>query len=128
MLGFRAKLNKDTELVNIISTRFVPVAVDHEVERRKDAEGELYRKVAGKAVSNSVLAFDPSGKLLFQRRRDRRGHGFRAGARIVDRDRDRREIDLRQRRDRQQIICADPEHEHPEHQQRGGDRPPDKRF
>jgi hypothetical protein len=41
--------------------------VDHEVERRKDAEGELYRKVAGNAVSNSVFAFDPSGKRLFQR-------------------------------------------------------------
>ncbi len=53
--------------MNLIRTRFVPVAVDHEVERRKDAEGELYRKVAGKAVSNSVFAFDPSGKLLFQR-------------------------------------------------------------
>ena len=67
MLGFRAKLNSDPELVKLISTRFVPVAVDHEIERRKDAEGELYRKVAGKAVSNSVFAFDPSGKLLFQR-------------------------------------------------------------
>jgi hypothetical protein len=53
--------------VNLIRTRFISVAVDHEVERRKDAEGELYRKVAGKAVSNSVFAFDPSGKLLFQR-------------------------------------------------------------
>src|SRR5215831_316165 len=67
MLGFRAKLNNDPELVKLISTRFIPVAVDHEVERRKDAEGELYRKVAGNAVSNSVFAFDPSGKLLFQR-------------------------------------------------------------
>ena len=67
MLGFRAKLNSDPELVHLISTRFVPVAVDHEIERRKDAEGQLYRKVAGKAVSNSVFAFDPSGKLLFQR-------------------------------------------------------------
>jgi hypothetical protein len=67
VLGFREKLNKDPELVRLISTRFVPVAVDHEIERRKDAEGELYRKAAGKAVSNSVFAFDPSGKLLFQR-------------------------------------------------------------
>jgi hypothetical protein len=67
VLGFRAKLNSDLELVKLISTRFVPVAVDHEIERRKDAEGELYRKVAGKAVSNSVFVFDPSGKLLFQR-------------------------------------------------------------
>ena len=67
MLGFRVKLNKDPELVKLLCTRFVPVAVDHEIERRKDAEGDLYRKVAGKAVSNSVFAFDPSGKLLFQR-------------------------------------------------------------
>jgi hypothetical protein len=67
VLGFRAKLNNDPELVKLIRTRFVPVAVDHEVERRKDAEGELYRKVAGKAVSNSLFAFDPSGKRLFQR-------------------------------------------------------------
>ncbi|MSQ92971.1 MAG: hypothetical protein EXR98_00275 [Gemmataceae bacterium] len=67
MLGFRAKLNSDLDLVKLISTQFIPVAVDHEIERRKDAEGELYRKVAGKAVSNSVFAFDPSGKLLFQR-------------------------------------------------------------
>ena len=67
MLGFRAKLNNDPELVNLLCTRFVPVAVDHEVERRKDAEGQLYRKVAGKAVSNSLFAFDPSGKRLFQR-------------------------------------------------------------
>ncbi|OAI40489.1 hypothetical protein AYO40_00720 [Planctomycetaceae bacterium SCGC AG-212-D15] len=67
MLGFRVKLNNDPELVRLLCTRFIPVAVDHEVERRKDAEGELYRKVAGKAVSNSVFAFDPSGKLLFQR-------------------------------------------------------------
>jgi hypothetical protein len=47
VLGFREKLNKDPELVRLISTRFVPVAVDHEIERRKDAEGELYRKAAG---------------------------------------------------------------------------------
>ena len=67
MLGFRVKLNNDPELVKLLCTRFVPVAVDHEVERRNDAEGELYRKAAGKAVSNSVFAFDPSGKLLFQR-------------------------------------------------------------
>lgn len=67
MLGFRAKLKNDPALVNLICTRFIPVAVDHEIERRKDAEGELYRKAAGNAVSNSVFAFDPSGKLLFQR-------------------------------------------------------------
>jgi hypothetical protein len=67
VLGFRAKLNNEPELVELIRTRFVAVAVDHEVERRKDSEGELYRKVAGKAVSNSLFAFDPSGKVLFQR-------------------------------------------------------------
>lgn len=67
MLGFREKLNNDPELVNLLCTRFVPVGVDHEIERRQDAEGDLYRKVAGKAVSNSVFVFDPSGKRLFQR-------------------------------------------------------------
>jgi hypothetical protein len=67
VLGFRVKLNNDPELVKVICTRFIPVAVDHEIERRKDAEGELYRKVAGNAVSNSVFAFDPSGKVLFKR-------------------------------------------------------------
>ena len=67
MLGFREKLNKDPELVDLLGKHFVPVGVDHEIERRKDAEGDLYRKVAGKAVSNSVFVFDPSGKLLFQR-------------------------------------------------------------
>jgi hypothetical protein len=67
VLGFRAKLNNDPDLVRLICTRFIPVAVDHEIERRKDAEGDLYRKVAGNSVSNSVYAFDPSGKLLFQR-------------------------------------------------------------
>lgn len=67
MLGFREKLNKDPELVNLLCTRFVPVGVDHEIERRQDSEGDLYRKVAGKAVSNSVFVFDPSGKRLFQR-------------------------------------------------------------
>jgi hypothetical protein len=53
--------------VKLLCTRFVPVGVDHEIERRKDAEGDLYRKVAGRAVSNSVFVFDPSGKVLFQR-------------------------------------------------------------
>ncbi len=67
MLGFRRKLNEDRELVKLIRARFVPVAVDHEVQYRKDAEGALYRKVAGKAISNSVFVFDPSGKTLFQR-------------------------------------------------------------
>ena len=67
MLGFREKLNKDPELVKLLCARFIPVGVDHEIERRKDAEGDLYRKVAGKAVSNSVFVFDSSGKLLFQR-------------------------------------------------------------
>jgi hypothetical protein len=67
VLGFREKLNKDPELVGLLCKHFIPVGVDHEIERRKDAEGDLYRKVAGKAVSNSVFVFNPGGKLLFQR-------------------------------------------------------------
>lgn len=67
MLGFRRKLNEYPELVRLIRNRFVAVAVDHEVERRKDGEGVLYRKVAAGRVSNCVFAFDPSGNLFFER-------------------------------------------------------------
>ena len=42
------------------------------------------------------------GELLFERRRDRRRHRLRAGAGIAGGHRDRREIDVRQRRHRQQ--------------------------
>ena len=67
MLGFRAKLNSDPELVKLLSTRFIPVAVDHEIERRKDAEGELYRKVGGQGRLEQRVRFRPERQALFQR-------------------------------------------------------------
>ena len=47
---------------------------------------------------------------------------------VVGRHDDGREIDLRQRRDRQQVVGADAEHQHAQHQQRGRDRPADEGF
>jgi len=38
----------DAEIVNLLKTRFVPVAIDQANQRRqKDSEGEFYRKIAG---------------------------------------------------------------------------------
>jgi hypothetical protein len=57
--------------LKLLSTRFVPVAVDQHVHRvRKDAEGELFAKVlkqAGRGLdgySQGVYLFTPEGKLL----------------------------------------------------------------
>ena len=61
-------------------------------------------------------------ELLLQRGRHRRGHRVRAGAGVIDRDHDGREIDLGQRRHRQQPISADAEHQDAQHQQRRCDR------
>ena len=62
---------QDAELVKVLSTRFVPVAVDQHIHRlRKDAEGELFAKVlkqAGRGLdgySQGVYLFTPDGKLL----------------------------------------------------------------
>ncbi len=62
---------QDAELVKILSTKFVPVAVDQHIHRqRKDDEGELFAKVlkqAGRGLdgySQGVYLFTPDGKLL----------------------------------------------------------------
>ena len=67
-------------------------------------------------------------ELLFERRCHGRSHRIRARAGISGRDRNRWEIHLWQGRDRQEVVRADAEHQDAEHQQRGTDRPPDKRF
>lgn len=58
-------------MVKALTTRFVPVAVDqHLVRRRKDAEGELFAKVlkqAGRGTggyAQGVYLFTPDGQLL----------------------------------------------------------------
>ena len=59
------------ELLRLLRTRFVPVAVDQHIHRRlKDAEGEIFAKVlrqAGRGLdggSQGVFCFTPDGKLL----------------------------------------------------------------
>lgn len=61
----------DAAIVELLKTRFIPVAVDqHEHRRRKDAEGELFAgvlKQAGRALdgySQGFYIFSPAGKLL----------------------------------------------------------------
>jgi hypothetical protein len=62
---------QDAELVKVLSTRFVPVAVDQHIHRlKKDAEGELFAKVlkqAGRGLdgyAQGVYLFTADGKLL----------------------------------------------------------------
>src|SRR5262249_38126267 len=53
---------------------------------------------------------------------------LRTRARVVRRHGDGGEIDVGQRRDRQQLVRDDAEHEHAQHQQRGCDRAADEGF
>ncbi len=66
-------------------------------------------------------------ELALQRLRDRRGHGFRAAAGQRRRDLDGREVDLRQRRYRQQRIGDEADEQDAGHHQRGADRVADER-
>ena len=60
------------EIVELLKTKFVPVAVDQACQRRqKDAEGALYRRIAGQGprsdFQNTTQGFyiaSPAGKLL----------------------------------------------------------------
>jgi hypothetical protein len=60
-------------IVQLLQTRFVPVAIDQAYQRRqKDAEGDFYRKIAGqgprnnfKGTTQGFYAAGPDGKLLF---------------------------------------------------------------
>ncbi|OAI47188.1 hypothetical protein AYO44_10060 [Planctomycetaceae bacterium SCGC AG-212-F19] len=61
----------DPEIVDVLKTKFVPVAVDqHDHRRRKDADGELFAKVlkqAGRSLdgmAQGFYLFTPDGKLL----------------------------------------------------------------
>ena len=100
--------------------RAVDVALEIELQRDQGRTDPAHRGHLGEAGQR--------GELLFERRRHRRGHRIRARSGIIDLHGDCREIYLRQRGDRQQIVRADAEHQDAEHQQRGTDRPPDKRF
>ena len=94
--------------------RGVDVAV--EIELHRD------RRVADPARRTHLGEAGQRREFLFERGGDRRRHRRRAGAGVVGADHDRREIDARQRRHRQQVVGGDPEHQDPEHQQRCRDR------
>jgi hypothetical protein len=50
----RASTFANTEIVKMLQTRFVPVAIDQACQRRQqDAEGEFYRKIAGQGPRNN---------------------------------------------------------------------------
>ena len=63
----------DAEIVKLLQTKFVPVAIDQAYQRRqKDAEGEFYRKIAGQGprsnfngTTQGLYAASPDGKLFF---------------------------------------------------------------
>jgi hypothetical protein len=50
----RASTFADPEIVKLLQTRFVPVAIDQAYQRRQqDSEGEFYRKIAGQGPRNN---------------------------------------------------------------------------
>ena len=98
--------------------RTVDVALEIELQRDRER--------AGAARRGHLLESRYRRKLLLERRRNCRCHGVRAGARVIDRHHDGREIDLGQRRHGQQTVGADTEHEHAQHHQRRRDRPANK--
>lgn len=69
----RASTFDHPEIVELLKTRFVPVAIDQAYQRRQeDAEGEFYRKIAGQSPRNDFrsttqgfYAATNGGKLLF---------------------------------------------------------------
>jgi hypothetical protein len=68
----RASTFADREIVDLLKTRFIPVAIDQAYQRRQqDAEGEFYRKIAGQGprddfndTTQGLYIATPSGKLL----------------------------------------------------------------
>ena len=63
---------KDPEIVSLLKSRFIPVAIDQAYQRRqKDTEGDFYRKIAGqgprnnfKGTTQGLYLATASGKLL----------------------------------------------------------------
>ena len=75
----RASTFADPEIVKLLKTRFVPVAIDQAYQRRqKDTEGEFYRKIAGQgprsnfqSTTQGFYIATAAGKLLlFNNNRD----------------------------------------------------------
>jgi len=75
----RASTFADAEIVNLLKTRFVPVAIDQAYQRRQqDTEGEFYRQIAGQGPRNDFqdttqgfyIATAGGDLLLFNNNRD----------------------------------------------------------
>jgi len=75
----RASTFSDPELVELLKSQFIPLAIDQHYERRQeDAEGEFYRKIArqgprevGKETTQGHYLVAPDGTLLgFRNHRD----------------------------------------------------------
>ncbi len=68
----RASTFADRDIIKLLQTRFVPVAIDQAYQRRqKDTEGDFYRKIAGQGPRNNfqgttqgLYIATPGGKLL----------------------------------------------------------------
>ena len=68
----RASTFADGEIIDLLKSRFIPVAIDQAYQRRQqDAEGDFYRKIAGQSPRNNfqattqgLYAAGPDGHLL----------------------------------------------------------------
>ncbi|MEO1998337.1 MAG: histidine phosphatase family protein, partial [Planctomycetaceae bacterium] len=69
----------DPEIVKLLKTRFIPVAIDQAYQRRQqDTEGEFYRKIAGQGPRSNFqattqgfyVATATGGLLLYNNNRD----------------------------------------------------------
>ena len=99
-----------------------------DVEAQIEAELQGDDRGAGRARRRHLVQARHLAELPLQRRGDRRRHHFRAGAGIKGLHLDRRIIDLRQRRQRQERVGDDAGQHDRRHQQRRADRPQNKWF
>jgi hypothetical protein len=103
----------------------------HVLSRRIDgaAAAELQRDLGklGGAARRHLRQVGNLAELPFERRRDGAGDRLRIGAGQLRGDLDRRRVDIRQSRHRQQLVTEQSEQQDRHHQHRGGDRLSDER-
>src|SRR6185503_10410005 len=94
-----------------------------------DVEVELQRdhRRAPRAGGRHLAQPGHLSELALERRGDRRGHHFRARARVEGHHEDRRVVDLRQRRKRQLAEGEQPGEHDRHHRERGRDRAQDEK-
>ena len=101
-----------------VACRTVDVAVERKLQRNAGAAEPRVRGHLGNVGDGAEAAFE--------RGRDAGAHGVGAGTGQAGADRDGREIDLRQRRDRQREEPGRARDDDADGQQDGADRPPDE--